>query len=61
MIIHRDYYYDFHRFTVFTVLHLGSKYIYQACQVDSGCFCVMAAIFDGPRIYDTCTLSTARA
>lgn len=61
MIIHQDLYYDFHRFTVDAVLHVGQKYIYQPRQVDFGCYCVMAAIFDDPSIYNTCTLSTAQA
>lgn len=59
--MYQHYYCDFNRFTIPTVLHLGSKYIYQPCQVDSACYCVTAAIFDDPSIYNTCTLSTVQA
>lgn len=60
MIMREDYYCDFNRFTLVIVLHLAYKYIYQLCQVDSGCYCVMAAIFDDPSIYNACTLSKPR-
>lgn len=61
MIMHQDNYCDLNRVTIVTVLHLGYKYIYQPYQIDSGCYCVMAAIFDDHSIYNTWALSTAQA
>lgn len=45
-------------FAIVTVLRWGYKFIYQPCQVDSSCYCVMAAIFNDPRFYNLTILTT---